>query len=62
MNMSLVIGIIYLLYAGFLSDLFFDYEDGCNMFVRNVGWISKVYMKLYSFYDYCMRSYLKVRK
>jgi hypothetical protein len=39
--------IVYLLHAGFLAALFFDYEDGCNMLVRNVGWISKDYMTLY---------------
>jgi hypothetical protein len=27
----------YLLHAGFLLDLFFDPEDGGNMFPRNVG-------------------------
>jgi hypothetical protein len=27
----------YLLYAGFLLGLFFDLEDGSDMFIRNIG-------------------------
>jgi hypothetical protein len=29
----------YSLYSGFLLGLFFDIEDGSNMFLRNVGWL-----------------------
>jgi hypothetical protein len=32
----------YLLYAGFLPGLFFDPEDGNDMFLRNTGWLSMV--------------------
>jgi hypothetical protein len=34
-------------HAGFLVGLFFDPEDGGNMFLRNVGWHSTDYMELY---------------
>jgi hypothetical protein len=37
----------YLLQAGFLLDLFFDHEDGGDMFLRNVGWLSMDYTALY---------------
>jgi hypothetical protein len=33
--------------AGFLFGLFFDAEDGRNMFLRNVGWLSADYAALY---------------
>jgi hypothetical protein len=31
-------------HAGFLFGVFFGPEDGGNMFLRNVGWLSTVYM------------------
>jgi hypothetical protein len=34
-------------HAGFLSGLFFNPEDGGDMFLRNVGWLSTEYMALY---------------
>jgi hypothetical protein len=34
--------------SGFLLDLFFDPEDGGDMFLRNVGWLSTDYMALYT--------------
>jgi hypothetical protein len=37
----------YLLYAAFLLDLFFNHEDGGDMFFRNVGWHSADYAALY---------------
>jgi hypothetical protein len=37
----------YLLHAGFLSGLLFDPEDGGDIFLRNVGWLSTDYMALY---------------
>jgi hypothetical protein len=33
--------------TGFLFGLFFDPEDGGDMFLRNVGYLSKDYMALY---------------
>jgi hypothetical protein len=38
----------YLLHAGFLLGLFFDLEDGGDMFFRRVGCLSKDYTSLYS--------------
>jgi hypothetical protein len=37
----------YLLQAGFLFGLFFDPEDGSDMFFQNFGWLSTEYMALY---------------
>jgi hypothetical protein len=37
----------YLLRAGFLLDLFFETENGSDMFFRNVGLLSTDYMGLY---------------
>jgi hypothetical protein len=34
-------------HAGFLVGLFFDHEDGGNMFLRNFGWHSTDYTALY---------------
>jgi hypothetical protein len=34
-------------HAGFLLGLFFDPEDGSDMFLRNVGRLSTDYMALY---------------
>jgi hypothetical protein len=34
--------------SGFLLGLFFDHEDGGNMFLRNVGSLSMDYTTLYS--------------
>jgi hypothetical protein len=34
-------------HSGFLLGLFFDPEDGGDMFHRNVGWLSKDYTALY---------------
>jgi hypothetical protein len=31
---------LYLLHAGFLLEFFFDPEDGGDMFLQNVGWLS----------------------
>jgi hypothetical protein len=36
-----------LLHAGFLLLLFFDYEDGGEMFLRNIGWLSVNYAAFY---------------
>jgi hypothetical protein len=41
------VAISYLLYAGFLSGLFFSPEYGGYMFLRNVGWLSTDYTTLY---------------
>jgi hypothetical protein len=41
-------GYVYcLLPASFLLRLFFIPENGCNMFIRNVGWLSMDYTVLY---------------
>jgi hypothetical protein len=37
----------YLFHAGFMLDLFFEPEDGGDIFFRNVGWLSAVYKALY---------------
>jgi hypothetical protein len=37
----------YLLHAAFWIDLFFGTEDGGDMFLRNVPWLSTDYMALY---------------
>jgi hypothetical protein len=37
----------YLLQARFVLGIFFDPEDGGDMFLRNVGWLSADYMALY---------------
>jgi hypothetical protein len=37
----------YLLHTGFLRGLFFDPEDGGDMYLRNVGGISTGYAALY---------------
>jgi hypothetical protein len=34
--------------AGFFLDLFFELEDGGNIFLRNGGWLSADYLALYS--------------
>jgi hypothetical protein len=39
---------LYLLYASFMLVFFFDPEDGDDMFLRNVGWLSTDYTALYS--------------
>jgi hypothetical protein len=36
----------YQLQAGFLLGLFFNPEDGDEIFLRNVGWLSTDYTKL----------------
>jgi hypothetical protein len=33
--------------AGFFLGLFFDNEDGGDVFLRNVGWLTTAYMALY---------------
>jgi hypothetical protein len=40
-------GSCFLLYAGFLLGLPFDPEDGGDMFLWIVGWLSPYYMALY---------------
>jgi hypothetical protein len=35
------------LHAGILLGLFFNPEDGSDMFLRNVGWLSTDYTSLY---------------
>jgi hypothetical protein len=30
-------------HVGFLPDLIFNHEDACDMFLRNVGWLSTAY-------------------
>jgi hypothetical protein len=35
-------------HAGFLLGLFFDPDDGSDMFLRNVGWLSTDYAALYT--------------
>jgi hypothetical protein len=40
--------VCYMLHAGFLLGLFFDPEDGSDMFLRKVGRLSTDYMTLYS--------------
>jgi hypothetical protein len=37
----------YLLQGGFLLLSFFDTEDICDIFIRNVGWLSMDYTALY---------------
>jgi hypothetical protein len=37
-----------LLHAGSLFGIFFDIEDGTDIFLRNVGWLSTEYTALYS--------------
>jgi hypothetical protein len=37
----------YLLHAGFLLGLFLYHEDGSDVFLRNVGWLSTDYTALY---------------
>jgi hypothetical protein len=37
----------YMLHADFLLGLFFDTEDGGQIFLRNVGWLSTDYRALY---------------
>jgi hypothetical protein len=37
----------YMLHASFLLGLFFDHEDGGNMFLSNISWFSMDYMALY---------------
>jgi hypothetical protein len=39
--------VCYLLHAGFLLDLFFNSEDGGDMFLRNIGWHSVEHTALY---------------
>jgi hypothetical protein len=39
--------ISYLLHAGFLLGLFFDPENGGDMYLRNVGWLSADYTALF---------------
>jgi hypothetical protein len=39
--------VCYLLHVGFLLGLFFDPEDGGNMFLRNIGWLSADSVELY---------------
>jgi hypothetical protein len=47
-------------HAGFLLCSFYDLEDGGDMFLRNVGWLSTDYMSLYpkrwysSYLTYCL--------
>jgi hypothetical protein len=38
---------IYLTHAGFLLGLFFYTENGGDMFLRNIGWLSTDYTALY---------------
>jgi hypothetical protein len=37
----------YLLHDGFLRGICFDPEDGCDMFLRNIGWLSTDYTAPY---------------
>jgi hypothetical protein len=46
-NMSPPPSAWYLLYVGFLLGLFFDYEDGGQMFLPNTAWLSTDYTALY---------------
>jgi hypothetical protein len=36
----------YMLHAGFLLGLFFHPEDGGNLLLQNIGWLSVDYMEL----------------
>jgi hypothetical protein len=45
-------------HTGILLDLFFDLEDGGNMFLRNVGWLSTDYMALYHRGQYSSKKWL----
>jgi hypothetical protein len=37
----------YLLHTSFIRNLYFDPEDGADMFIRNVSWLSMDYAALY---------------
>jgi hypothetical protein len=39
--------IFYRLHAGLLFGVFYDLEDGGDIFIRNLGWISAEYTALY---------------
>jgi hypothetical protein len=41
------LSLCYLLHVGFLLGLFYDTEDGGEMFFRNVCWLSTGYTALY---------------
>jgi hypothetical protein len=45
-------------YTGFLLGLFFDSENGGDMFLRNIGWLSAGYMALYPRRWYSSYNYL----
>jgi hypothetical protein len=48
-------------HAGFLLDLFFDLEDGGDMFLRNVGLLSRDYTALYPRRQYSLYLYSPTR-
>jgi hypothetical protein len=43
-------------HASILLSLFFDPEDGDNIFLQNVGWLSREYMALYPKSQYSFKN------
>jgi hypothetical protein len=46
-NLQVASRTFFVLHNDFLLGLFFDPEDGGDIFLRNVGWVSAVYTALY---------------